>query len=153
MISCIWSLSENHCHFPIEIIAVNNNSTDKTEEVLKSLGVTYYNETKKGPGYARQCGLDHAKGKYHICIDADTLYPPHYIETHVKYLMNPKVACTFSLWSFMVDERHSRFGLWCYEGLEFPKAAQEAQMMEEAIEAAKGAEVTVNNAKQKSSVS
>jgi len=31
--------------------------------------------------------------------------------------MNPKVACTFSLWSFMVDERHSRFGLWCYEGL------------------------------------
>ena len=66
--------------------------------------------------YKRQ-GLDHAKGKYHICIDADTLYPPHYIETHVKYLMNPKVACTFSLWSFMVDERHSRFGLWCYEGL------------------------------------
>ena len=36
LISCIWSLSENHCHFPIEIIAVNNNSTDKTEEVLKS---------------------------------------------------------------------------------------------------------------------
>lgn len=29
------------------------------------------------------------------------------------------------------------------EVLEFPKAAQEAQMMEEAIEAAKGAEVTV----------
>ena len=22
LISCIWSLSENHCHFPIEIIAV-----------------------------------------------------------------------------------------------------------------------------------
>ena len=105
LISCIWSLSENHCHFPIEIIADNNNPTDKTEEVLKSLGVT------------RQCGLAHAKGKYHICIDADTLYPPNYIETHVKYLMNPKVACTFSLWSFMVDERHSRFGLWCYEGL------------------------------------
>ena len=52
LISCIWSLSENHCHFPIEIIAVNNNSTDKTEEVLKSLGVTYYNETKKGPANA-----------------------------------------------------------------------------------------------------
>lgn len=117
LISCIWSLSENQCQFPIEILAVNNNSTDKTEEVLKLLGVTCYNETKKGPGYARQCGLDHAKGKYHICIDADTIYPPHYIETHVKYLMNPDVACTFSLWSFMVDERHSRLGLWCYEGL------------------------------------
>lgn len=115
--SCVWSLADNHCDFPIEILAVNNNSTDRTEEMLKSLGVIYFNETKKGPGYARQCGLNHAKGKYHICIDADTLYPPHYIETHVKYLMKPGVVCTYSLWSFMVDENHSRFGLWCYESL------------------------------------
>ena len=25
LISCIWSLSENHCHFPIEIIAVTQH--------------------------------------------------------------------------------------------------------------------------------
>lgn len=117
LVSCIWSLSENHCDFPIEILAVNNNSTDRTEEVLQSLGVVYFNETKKGPGHARQCGLNHAKGKYHICIDADTLYPPHYIETHVKQLMKPGVACTFSLWSFIPDERHSSIGLWWYEFL------------------------------------
>lgn len=117
LISCLWSLSENHCQFPIEILVANNNSTDRTEEILKSLEVTYYNETRKSPGYARQCGLDHARGKYHICIDTDTLYPPHYIETHVKELMKPGVVCTFSLWSFMVDEQHSRFGLWWYENL------------------------------------
>lgn len=117
LLACVWSLVANHHDFPIEILAVNNNSTDGTEEVLKSLGVTYYNETKKGPGHARQCGLNHARGKYHICIDADTIYPPHHIETHVKELMKPGVACTFSLWSFMVDENHSRFGLWCYESL------------------------------------
>lgn len=117
LVSCIWSLAENHCDFPIEILAVNNNSTDKTEEVLQSLGVIYFNETKKGPGYARQCGLNHAKGKYHICIDADTLYPPHYIETHVKYLMKTGIVCTYSLWSFMTDKNHSRFGLGCYECL------------------------------------
>lgn len=117
LLACVWSLVANHHDFPIEILAVNNNSTDGTEEVLKLLGVTYYNETKKGPGHARQCGLNHARGKYHICIDADTIYPPHHIETHVKELMKPGVACTFSLWSFMVDENHSRFGLWCYESL------------------------------------
>lgn len=117
LLACVWSLVANHHDFPIEILAVNNNSTDGTEEVLKSLGVTYYNETKKGPGHARQCGLNHARGKYHICIDADTIYPPHHIETHVKELMKPGVACSFSLWSFMVDENHSRFGLWCYESL------------------------------------
>ena len=115
LISCIWSLSENHCHFPIEIIAVNNNSTDKTEEILKSLGVTYYNETKKGPGYARQCGLDHARGRYHINIDAATMYPPLYVQILVDHLRIPgNVACCSS-WSYIPDERHSRLDLFFYE--------------------------------------
>lgn len=117
LLSCLWSLCENQCNFPIEIITVNNNSTDGTEEVLKTLEAHYYNESQKGPGHARQCGLNHARGKYHICIDADTVYPPHYIETHVRELMKPGVVATFGLWSFMADDKHSRTGLWLYEGL------------------------------------
>lgn len=117
LLSCLWSLCDNECDFPIEILAVNNNSSDRTEEVMQQLGVTYFNETKKGPGYARQCGLNQAKGKYHICIDTDTIYPPHYIATHIEQLMKPGVACTFSLWSFIPDERHSAIGLWWYEAL------------------------------------
>ena len=77
--SCLWSICENNCHFPIEIIVINNHSTDNTESILKKLGVTYYNEEQKGPGFARQCGLNHAKGKYCVCIDSDTMYPPLYI--------------------------------------------------------------------------
>jgi glycosyltransferase involved in cell wall biosynthesis len=115
MLSCLWSLSENICDFPIEIIAVNNNSTDRTTEVMERAGVICLNETKKGPGHARQCGLDHARGKYHICIDSDTLYPPHYIQTMVNELQKPEVTCVFSLWSFMKDENHSRLGLFFYE--------------------------------------
>ena len=71
--SCLWSICENNCHFPIEIIVINNHSTDNTENILKKLGVTYYNEEQKGPGFARQCGLNHAKGKYCVCIDSDTM--------------------------------------------------------------------------------
>lgn len=117
LLSCLWSLCDNLCEYPIEILAVNNNSKDQTEQVLQKLGVTYFNETKKGPGHARQCGLDHARGKYHLCIDADTLYPPRYIETHVKQLMKPGVACTFGLWSFMPDKKNSPLELWFYESL------------------------------------
>ncbi|MDL2213551.1 glycosyltransferase family 2 protein [Bacteroides sp. OttesenSCG-928-D19] len=115
--SCLWSLSENLVDCPIEIIVVNNNSTDATEEVLRSLGVTYYNEVKKGPGHARQRGLDEARGKYHICIDSDTMYPPKYIQTHINELKKPNVSCAFGLWSFIPDEQHSRAGLWFYETL------------------------------------
>lgn len=117
LLSCLCSLVDNQCSFPIEVLVVNNNSTDRTEEVLKELEATYFNETKKGPGHARQCGLDHARGKYHLCIDADTIYPPQYIATHVYELMKPGVVCTFGLWSFMPDEQHSRLGLWIYESL------------------------------------
>ena len=117
ILSCLWSLTHNKCSYPIEILVVNNNSTDRTEQALQAVGAIYFNEPKKGPGYARQSGLNHSKGKYHICIDADTMYPPHYIDTHVQALMKPDVACTFSLWSFIPDKMHSRFGLWFYESL------------------------------------
>lgn len=115
LLSCLWSLCDNKCGFPIEIIVVNNNSTDNTTIVLDSLGVKWLNETKKGPGHARQCGLSHAKGKYHLCIDSDTIYPPFYIETMVKELQRPNVACVFSLWSFIPDKNHSKIGLFFYE--------------------------------------
>ena len=84
ILSCLWSLCENQHNYPVEILVINNHSTDHTEEVLKELGVTYFNEYRKGPGFARQCGLNHARGKYHLCIDAATLYPPQYISSMIK---------------------------------------------------------------------
>lgn len=117
ILSCLRSLCENKCDFPIEILVVNNNSTDHTEDVLKELGITYFNEIRKGPGYARQCGLNHAKGKYHICIDSDTLYPPHYISTMVHALQKKDVVCAYSLWSFLPYEGCSSIGLFFYETL------------------------------------
>lgn len=117
LLSCLWSLCDNSCDFPIEILVVNNNSTDTTTEVLDLLGAVWFDEKKKGPGFARQCGLNHARGKYHICIDADTMYPPCYIKTHVEELMKPGVACTFGLWSFIPDKEHTKVGLTIYEFL------------------------------------
>lgn len=110
--SCLWSICENNCHFPIEIIVINNHSTDNTESILKKLGVTYYNEEQKGPGFARQCGLNHAKGKYCVCIDSDTMYPPLYITTMTKALQQKGVMAAYALWSFLPDKHYSQTGLF-----------------------------------------
>lgn len=113
--ACLWSLSDLQTKYPIEIVGVNNNSKDRTEELYQRLGVPYFNEWKQSPGYARQCGLDHAKGKYHFCIDADTFYPPRYVDLMMTKLEKPDVSCVSSFWSFFPDESHSRFGLFLFE--------------------------------------
>lgn len=111
----IRSIIENDRDFPFELLVINNNSTDSTEDFLKMMDVRYYNETKKGPGHARNCGLDHARGKYYLCLDSDTMYPPHYISTMIRTLQKKNTACAYGLWSFMTDEKHSAFSMFCYE--------------------------------------
>jgi glycosyltransferase involved in cell wall biosynthesis len=113
--ACLWSLSELQTKYPIEILGVNNNSMDRTEQVYQRLGLPYYNETRQSPGYARQCGLENAKGKYHFCIDADTFYPPRYVDLMMEKLTRSDVSCVSSFWSFFPDERHSAFGLYLFE--------------------------------------
>lgn len=113
--ACLWSLSELQTKYPVEILGVNNNSKDRTEEVYQRLGLPYFNESQQSPGFARQCGLEHAKGKYHFCIDADTFYPPRYVDLMMTKLESPDVSCVSSFWSFFPDENHSRFGLFLFE--------------------------------------
>ena len=113
--ACLWSLSELQSEYPLEILGVNNNSKDRTEDVYKRLGLPYYNEVKQSPGFARQCGLNHAKGKYHFCIDADTFYPKQYVNLMMTKLQKTDVACVSSFWSFYPDEKHSAFGLALFE--------------------------------------
>ena len=113
--ACLWSLSELNTRYPIEIMGVNNNSKDNTEAVYQSLGVPYHNETRQSPGFARQCGLQHARGKYHFFIDDDTFYPSCYVDKMMAKLQKPNVSCVGTFWSFYPDENHSAFGLFWFE--------------------------------------
>lgn len=113
--ACLWSLSELQTNYSIEILGVNNNSKDRTEEVYRRLALPYFNEQKQSPGFARQCGLVHAKGKYHFFIDADTFYPHQYIDLMMEKLTRPNVSCVSSFWSFYPDKQHSACGLFFFE--------------------------------------
>lgn len=117
LVACLWALSDMVCSYPLEIIGVNNNSTDRTAEIFEKVGIPYFNESRNSCGYARQCGLQHARGKYHINIDADTLYPPRYVEIMVRALSRDGVIAASSLWSYIPDAHHSKFSLFLYETL------------------------------------
>lgn len=115
LLACLWSLSEMQCKYPVEIIGVDNNSVDKTSKIFEDCGVKLFKESRQSCGYARSCGLFNAKGKYHINIDADTLYPPKYVEIMSEKLMQKNIVAVSSLWSYMPDKQHSKFGLLIYE--------------------------------------
>lgn len=115
LLACLWALSEMQCRYPVEVIGVDNDSRDRTAEIFKAVGLTYYKETYHGCGHARLCGLLQANGKYHINIDADTIYPPRYVELMTEVLERPKVVAVSSLWSYVPDEDHSRLALKLYE--------------------------------------
>lgn len=100
----------------VEIIVINNNSTDDTQKVLDELGVRSFFEPKQGTSHARQCGLDNAKGKFHLCADSDTFYPPKWIDLMVDpMLKHDHIKGVYGRYAFIPPEGVSRFSMWIYE--------------------------------------
>ena len=79
--ACLDAVMRNIADKAIEIIVVDNNSTDGTREVIERYPeVTYLFEPRKGVTRARQCGFRGSQGEILAYIDADTLPPSGWIE-------------------------------------------------------------------------
>lgn len=59
-----------------EVIVVNNNSTDRTEEIAREKGVTVVFEPVNRISKARNIGGKKAKGQFLLFLDADTQLTP-----------------------------------------------------------------------------
>jgi len=67
--------------YDVEIIVVNNSSTDKTKEIASAFsGVTVVDEAQKGLVNARKAGFAVATGDLIANIDADTILTHEWIE-------------------------------------------------------------------------
>jgi len=68
----------------IEIILCNDGSTDRTlsimqEEASKDTRIIIINDFNHGPAHARNDGINKARGKYLVFVDADDSVSPHYV--------------------------------------------------------------------------
>ena len=74
----------------IEVIVVNDGSTDNSIEIIASLNAKYnftlIDQINSGPSIARNNGVLASKGKYILPLDADDKIGGTYIEHAVKTL-------------------------------------------------------------------
>jgi glycosyltransferase involved in cell wall biosynthesis len=117
IVRCLESLSKSDSKYPIEIIVVDNNSTDRTHDAVNRFMVRYVHQPIQGCGIARQLGQEVARGTYILTADADTLYPPGWIDEMTDKLVQPGVACVYGRHSFISDDTTPRWQLAIYETL------------------------------------
>lgn len=73
----------------VEIIIVDDGSTDGTANVARSLPETvrYLHQPNQGPAAARNRGIEHAQGSLIAFADADDLWPADKLELQLPYLI------------------------------------------------------------------
>ncbi len=78
-----------------EVIVVDNNSSDRTKEVVAHYPrAILVHEPKLGANSARQAGFLKAGGDLIANVDADTILPPHWIQNALKeFAGSKKLVC------------------------------------------------------------
>lgn len=87
------SVAENdYPHDQYEVVLVNNNSTDGTENECRrfqadypDIRFRYFLETNQGLSYARNCGIRNAQGDLLVYVDDDATVNPEYLRTYSDF--------------------------------------------------------------------
>lgn len=115
LLATLETLSRQLRRKPTEFILVDNNSTDRTAEIARMAGLEPVSEQRQGYAFARQAGLEKARGKYVVTGDTDTLYRPHWASQLAAALERPGVTCSYGMHAFYSDEGRYPLSLYLYQ--------------------------------------
>ena len=83
--------------YEVEIIVINNNSTDNTEQEAREAGATVILEMNRGYGNAYKRGFKEATGDIFVMGDADGTYPLEQSLNFINYIVED--GCDFVIGS------------------------------------------------------
>jgi glycosyltransferase involved in cell wall biosynthesis len=107
-------------HHPIELIVVDDGSTDGTAEITAQIAthnggrsLELVQVAHHGPSAARNAGLKRSSGQYWTIFDADDVMPPERIERQVEHLeRHPELGMVLGLTEAFVTPGEPRPPHW-----------------------------------------
>lgn len=86
---CLDSIFSQQGKYEIEVICIDDGSTDNSVELIKSRkedNIIILQQENAGPAKARNKGMNVAKGRYMAYLDADDYWLPGFIEETIAFL-------------------------------------------------------------------
>ena len=111
ILKTVGSLSNLKTQIPLEIIVINNNSSDNTQSTIDKLHVKNYFQPIQGWGPGRQMGMENAAGKYILLADSDCIYPNCWVDEMVNGLNEENVVSVYGRYSFISEIGYERWKL------------------------------------------
>lgn len=90
--ACLDALArQTYSAGPVEVIVVDDGSTDRTKEIVEEHDVRYVHQSQSGPAVARNRGIEEAHGSILLFTDSDCIPEPNWVEEMLDPFEDPEV--------------------------------------------------------------